>query len=77
MSAENYAQGIGFGFAIVALMAGAFFWGYEVRARLAEKLDYFRVTNRQWHEYDDELRASKNHRVPLRAELHQMRQSEK
>lgn len=72
MTAEQVVQGIGFGFAIVMLMAGAFWWGWECRSRLAEKLEYFRTTNRDWHAYDRQLRASPTLHVPLRAELHEI-----
>ena len=70
MNTELIFQGFGYAIAMVALMAGSFWWGYETRTRLAEKLEYFRVTNRAWREYEEELRASRNMRVPLRAELH-------
>lgn len=53
MTAEYYAQGIVIGLLGVLLMAGAFWWGYQVRAKLAEKLEFWNVTNRQWHEYDE------------------------
>lgn len=75
MTAEQLVTGIGIAVAIVAAMAGAFWWGWECRARLAEKLEYFRITNRQWHQYDDELMASSEtrKRVPLRAQFHDIR----
>lgn len=76
MTPEQWTQGIGIGFAIVLALAAAFWWGWEVRARLAEKVEYFGVTNRRWHQYDDELRSSRTKRVPLKAELHDIHERE-
>lgn len=71
MSPEQWAQGIGFGFAIVIAMAGAFWWGWEVRERLALKLDYFHVKDRDWVRYDEQLKQQRGKIVPsVRAELH-------
>lgn len=79
MTPELLAQGAGYAFALFVGMAAAFWWGWDVRARLAEKLEYFRITNREWHRYDDALRSSRTKRVPMRAQLHEIgeRQSEK
>jgi hypothetical protein len=67
---EPIVQGMGYAVAMIVLLAGAFWWGWECRARLAEKVEFFRISNRQWHEYDRELKASKEKHVPLRAQLH-------
>lgn len=75
MTPEEFAYGIGLGFAVVLAMASAFYWGWEVRERLARKLEYFKVSNIQWHSYDDYFRKEK--KPPTRAELHDIRESQR
>jgi hypothetical protein len=73
VSPEQWVQGIGIGFAVVLAMAGAFWWGWDVRERLAMKLEYFRITNRAWVAYDEKLRAQRGKVVPMPADLHEIR----
>ena len=77
MSFEVIIRGFGYALALLALVGAAVWYGWELRERLAHKLEYFRITNRQWNEYDAQLRA--NHgKVPLRAEIHDLhRQSDR
>lgn len=70
MMSEAIAQGIGLTVAVVVGLAAAFWWGWECRGRLAEKLEYWKVTNRQWHAYDRDLKNSREGHVPLRAQVH-------
>lgn len=79
MTAEQLAQAFGYAIAVLVLMAGAFWWGWEVRERLALKIERFRVTNRSWVEYDEELKAATTKVLPMKASLHDIRerQSEK
>lgn len=53
----------------VSVLAAAVWYGWELRERLAVKLEYFRLTNRQWADYDAQLKAHAG-KVPMRAELH-------
>jgi hypothetical protein len=57
----------------LVLLAGAFWWGWDMRARLALKLEYFRITNRQWADYDTQLKKGE---LPRRAELHDIKYRE-
>lgn len=75
MTPEQWVEGIGIGFAIVLAMAGAFWWGYEVRDRLARKLEYFRVSNISWHAYDEYFQKEK--KPPSRAEIHAIEERER
>jgi hypothetical protein len=77
MTPEQWVQGVGVGFAIVVAMSAAFWWGFEVRERLARKLEYFKVSNISWHAYDEHYRKEK--KAPTRAELHEIgeRQSQR
>lgn len=79
MNEIDVAKGIGYAVAAIVALAGAFWWGYEVRERLAVKLEYFRVSNRRWVEYDEQLKQQRGKLLPLRGELHDIhdRQSEK
>lgn len=79
MTVELVARSVIYVLAALAVIASAVWWGWELRERLALKLEYFRITNRRWVDYDDELRRHKG-RMPLRAELHDItvtRQSDK
>lgn len=76
MSFEVIVRGFGYAIALLALIGAAVWYGWELRERLAVKIEYFRITNRQWADYDAQRRV--NHgKVPLRAELHTHRQSDK
>lgn len=66
---ELVLRSVAYAFGGVAVLAAAVWWGWDLRGRLAEKLEFFRITNRQWHDYDAALKSSKERRVPLRAEL--------
>lgn len=48
------------GYTVVALLviAASVWWGYELRTRLALKLEHFRISNRAWTEYDEQLKKS-------------------
>lgn len=71
MSLEVIVRGFGYAVAVFAVLAAAIWYGWELRERLAVKLEYFRITNRQWADYDAKLKA--NHgKVPLRGELHEI-----
>lgn len=72
MSAEVIAEGFGYAVAVLALLAGSFWWGWQLRGELSVKLEYFRITNRAWRRYDRDLRSSPAHHVPLRGEIHDM-----
>lgn len=76
MTPEQWMQGIGIGFAIVLAMAGAFWWGWAVREQLAIKLDFFRVSDRSWVEYDEQLKQQRGKLLPLRAQLHDITERE-
>lgn len=52
----------------VAICAGCYWWGWEQRGRLALKLEYFRVGNQRWIDYDEELKRNKGKHP--RAEMH-------
>lgn len=77
MTPEQWMQGIGIGFAVIVAMAAAFFWGWDCRERLAVKIEHFRVSNRQWLEYDEALKQQRGKLVPkLRADLHDINERE-
>jgi hypothetical protein len=59
---EQWMQGIGVAVAAVLLMAGAFWWGYEVRERLALKLEFFGISDRNWRRHDKVLADSPRRR---------------
>lgn len=76
MTLEASVNGFVYAVCACAVLAGAFWYGWELRTRLALKLEYFRVSNRRWVEYDAELANSRS-KVLARAEIRDIRESER
>lgn len=73
MNTEALVRGFAYALAAAAVLAAAFWYGWEQRTRLALKLEHFRISNRRWVEYDEELKANKG-RPPVLAEIHGIRE---
>lgn len=59
----------------VAMLAGAFWWGWDQRERLALKLEHFDVSNTKWHAYDVHLK--KEGHPPVKPNLYAVPQHER
>lgn len=68
MSIELLARAVVYALAILAVVAAAFWWGWDQRTKLALKIEHFGITNKRWVAYDDYLR--KEGRPPTRADIH-------
>jgi hypothetical protein len=58
------------------IIAGAVHYGWELRERLAQKIEYFGITQKRWRDYDQQLKRGE---LQPKAQLHDIRerQSEK
>lgn len=69
---EIIARSAGYTIALLAVIAAAIYYGWELRAALALKIESFGITNRKWAEYDEVMKAHKSKLPPLKAQLHQI-----
>lgn len=52
MTTELLARSIIYTLCGLAVLGAAFWWGWDQRTKLALKLEFFSVTNKQWNDYD-------------------------
>lgn len=69
---ELIAQGVGYAVAVILLMLASGWYGWEIRTRLALKLAHFRISERDWAQYDEQLKQHASKILPLRAQLHEI-----
>lgn len=67
MTAEGLAQGFTYGVLVAVLVAAGVWWGWELHARLAVKLEHFGITVKRWQDYDAYVR--KEGKQPARENL--------
>lgn len=73
---EIIIRSAGYTLATVLVIGASIWYGWELREKLAIKLDYFRISPTRWHEYDEELRANKG-KLPKRAQIHDITEHER
>ena len=56
---ELVTRALLYALAAAAVVGGSIHYGWQLRERLALKLEHFRITNRQWAEYDEQLKSSR------------------
>lgn len=62
MSAEQLVEGMTYGVALALLVLAAIWYGFELRSRLARKLEHFHVGQAEWHAYDDREKVREQER---------------
>lgn len=54
---ELIGKSVFFAVLVGCICGGFFHWGWQERAKLARKIEFFGITNTKWHQYDVDLNA--------------------